>query len=74
MIVIDIEMSGVNPEKHSILSIGAIDFENPDYQFYGECRAFEGAHFMDEALAVNGFTKEQALDPKKQTEAEHPAQ
>jgi DNA polymerase III epsilon subunit-like protein len=70
MLVIDIEGSGVNYEKHSILSIGAIDFENPTHRFYGECRMWDGAHIMDEALAVNGFTKEQAADPTKMSEAE----
>jgi DNA polymerase III epsilon subunit-like protein len=29
MIVIDLEMSGIYPEKHSILSIGAVDFSSP---------------------------------------------
>src|SRR3989344_2493483 len=34
MIVIDVETTGVIPTKHSILSIGAIDFNNPENQFY----------------------------------------
>lgn len=68
MIIVDVESSGVEPAKHSILSIGAIDFLNPKNQFYGECRIWDGAHIMDEALAVNGFTREQITDTKKQTE------
>jgi len=67
MIVVDVEASGIDPRKHSLLSIGAVDFENPDYQFYEECRVWEGAKIMKEALKVNGFTKEQATDPKKQS-------
>jgi DNA polymerase III epsilon subunit-like protein len=74
MIVIDIEASGTNYEKHSILSIGALDFANPDNRFYGECRVWEGAHIDDEALAVNGFTMEQATDSTKETEAQLVAQ
>lgn len=68
MIVLDIEASGTDPHKNSILSIGALDFDNPDNQFYDECRAWEGAHLNDEALAVNGFTRKEALDPTKKTE------
>lgn len=70
MLVIDIEGSGVNYQKHSIVSIGALDFENPTYRFYGECRIWDGAHVMDEALGVNGFTMEKITDPNKMTEAE----
>jgi DNA polymerase III epsilon subunit-like protein len=58
MIVVDVETTGVNPRKHSILSIGAVDYNNPVNTFYGECRAWEGAHVMPEALEVNGFTEE----------------
>lgn len=67
MIIADVEASGLDPRKHSILSIGAIDFKNPERQFYGECRMWDGARIMDDALAVNGFTAEQAKDPKKQS-------
>ena len=70
MIIIDIEASGVNYSKHSIVSIGAVDFDNPANRFYGECRIWDGAHIMDEALEVNGFTKEQITDPNKQSEAD----
>lgn len=70
MIIIDIEATGIDEVKHSILSIGAIDFDNPTNQFYEECRAFDGAHIMDEALNVNGFTREQAIDVSKQTDGE----
>ncbi len=70
MLVIDIEASGVEPHKHSVVSLGALDSLNPDNRFYGECRVWNGAHISDEALAVNGFTKEQILDPQKQSEAD----
>lgn len=70
MLILDIESSGTNYEKHSVLSLGALDFDNPDNRFYEECRAWDGAHIMDEALEVCGFTEEEARDPNKQTEAE----
>lgn len=70
MLILDTECSGLRPERHSILSIGALDFRNPDNRFYGECRVWNGAEIMDDALAVNGFTHEQATDPNKQSEAD----
>ena len=70
MIVVDVEASGVEAHKHSIVSVGALDFANPTNRFYEECRAWDGAHIMDEALAINGFTRGQITDPKKQSEAD----
>ncbi len=70
MIVVDIETSGVDPVKNSILSIGAVDFLDPTRVFYEECQVFEGAHISEEALAINGYTKEQAQDLNKQSDKE----
>ena len=70
MLVIDVEASGTEHYKHSIVSIGALDFLNPSNRFYEECRVWDGAHIMDEALEVNGFTKEQITDTKRQSEAD----
>lgn len=67
MIVADIEASGLDPKKHSILSIGAIEFEHPERRFYGECRMWDGAGIMSDAIKVNGFTKEGCVDPEKQS-------
>lgn len=71
MIAVDVESSGTEAHRHSILSVGAIDLDNPAKpHFYEECRAWDGAKIEDEALAVNGFSREQAADPTKQTEAD----
>src|ERR1041385_3426156 len=70
MLVVDVEASGTDYKKHSIVSVGALDFANPQNRFYEECRIWDGAHIMDEAMAVNGFTKAQVTDPHKQSEAE----
>lgn len=70
MIVVDVETTGTNPEKHSIISIGAVDFDHPTDQFYQECRVWEGAHVEPAAMAVNGMTDEQIRDPKKPEEGE----
>lgn len=56
MIVVDLETSGLDEKKHSILSIGAVEFDNPDNIFYGECRLRDGAEVDPAALATNGFT------------------
>jgi DNA polymerase III epsilon subunit-like protein len=70
MLVVDVEASGVEPWKHSIVSVGALDLANPTNRFYEECRVWDGAHIMDEAMAVNGFTKAQVTDPAKQSEGD----
>lgn len=70
MLVLDIEASGTEYDVHSIVSIGALDLDNPDNRFYGECRIWDGAHIMDGALEVNGFTESEITDSNKQTEAE----
>ena len=70
MIAVDVEASGIGPDTHSIVSVGAVDMDNPSRQLYEECRVWDGAHINDEALAVNGFTREQITNPTKQTEAQ----
>jgi DNA polymerase III epsilon subunit-like protein len=70
MLIVDIEASGTNYQKHSLVSVGALDFDNPENRFYEECRVWEGAHVMDGALDVNGFTKSEIIDTSKQSEAE----
>lgn len=70
MIAVDVEATGIGPDKHSILSVGAIDLSDPTRQLYEECRVWDGAHINDDALAVNGFTREQATDSTKQSEAD----
>jgi len=70
MIIIDVEFSGLDAIKDSIVSIGAVELDNPQNQFYGECRIWPGAHINEDALVVNGFTKEQIKDPKKWSDEE----
>lgn len=70
MIIVDIEASGTDYEKHSIVSAGALDLEHPENRFYEECRVWDGAHIEDDALAVNGFSREQITDSAKQSESE----
>lgn len=69
MIVLDVESTGLVPATHSILSIGALDLEDPTNQFYEECRIWEGASVDEDALRINGFTEEEIVSPERQTEA-----
>ena len=70
MLILDIEASGTNHAKHSIVSIGAVDLNYVNRRYYGECRIWDGAHIMEGALEVNGFTEAEITDPNKQQEAE----
>jgi DNA polymerase-3 subunit epsilon len=67
MIVVDVETTGFNPEKHSIVSIGAVDFLNPKNQFYKECQIWKGAEITKEASEINGFSEEEIKNPDKET-------
>jgi len=68
MIVVDVEMTGTDVRYHGLVSIGAVDFNNPERQFYGECRVFSDEHVMDDALEVNGFSYADIIDQRKQDE------
>jgi DNA polymerase III epsilon subunit-like protein len=70
MLIVDCEMSGLEPTLHSIVSVGAVDLEQPQRQLYEECHVWDGAKIEDEALEVNGFTREQVTDPSKQSEGD----
>lgn len=69
MIIVDIETTGIDPLKNSIVSIGAVDFETAD-EFYIECQAIPDREIDEYALKINGFTKEQCFDPRKPTAEE----
>lgn len=66
MIILDVETTGLYPEKNSIVSIGAVDFESRS-TFYEECRIWDGAEIDQKALEVNGFTEEQIKDSSKKS-------
>jgi DNA polymerase III epsilon subunit-like protein len=70
MIALDVETTGLDPKTCSIVSLGAVDTEHPENQFYDECGAWEGAHLSDEALAIHGFSREELTNGSRKTEAE----
>ncbi|NDK08398.1 hypothetical protein EOM39_04085 [Candidatus Gracilibacteria bacterium] len=65
MISIDGEFTGLDHITNSLVSLGAVDFFNPTNQFYAECRIWEGATWVDEALKINGYSVEEIQDPNK---------
>lgn len=65
MIFLDLETSGLEENKYGILSLGALDFFNPENQFYEECQLDKGKSFNKKSLAVNGFGVKELRDPKK---------
>lgn len=70
MIIVDVEATGVDERLCSLLSVGAVEFENPANIFYAECRAFFGAHVEKEALAIAGFRETEISDKNKKTDGE----
>lgn len=70
MIILDVETTGTNPLMHSLVSIGAVDFTHPHIQFYEECRIWDGAHIEPEALQVNGYSGDEIIDLRKQSETD----
>ena len=67
MIVVDIETTGMEPDRHSIVSIGAMEYENPENRFYKECRMDEDRKIDKKSFEINGFTKKEVTDKKKPT-------
>ncbi len=68
MLIVDVEGSGLDYEKCSIVSVGALDLAHPLQQFYEECRIWDGAHIESGATAVHGMSDESITDVKKQSE------
>lgn len=67
MVVIDIETTGLDPLKHSILEIGALDFNNPSNQFFQKCKILSHEDVDVNALKINGYGEKQLFDTDKQT-------
>ena len=63
MIVLDIETTGLNPKKHSVIEVAAIEFDNPQNVFNEICRKWPGAEIDQKALDINGFSPEEITNP-----------
>lgn len=65
MIIVDVETTGTDPIKNSIIEIGAIDFYNPENRFFINCQAKPNSEINDFALKINGHTAKDIYDPSK---------
>ena len=70
MIVLDIETSGLSPEKNGIWQIGAIDLDNPDDKFIEEGRIDCDDAAEAGALLVIGKTEDELRDIGKRSQKE----
>ncbi len=65
MIVIDLQTTGWDERKDAVVSIGAVDFDKPTRQFYGECKLSPGAAISDEASRAFKFDTASLFDNRK---------
>lgn len=63
MITLDLETTGLNPQRHGIASIGAVHVESGE-EFYEECKIYNATEVSEKALEVNGFTEKQLREGK----------
>jgi len=69
-VVMDLEMSGLDPHKNGIWQIGAIDMNNKEKEFFDESRIDDDETVMEESLKVTGKTEEELRNPNKQSQKE----
>ncbi len=77
MIILDCETTGVDKDKHVICSLGALCYIEPSIRseynrkiwkaFYKACKIPSFAEIQNEALSVNGFSRDELSDPNKPT-------
>ncbi len=68
MIVVDIETSGLYPERHGIWQIGALDFYNPRNTFLEESRIDDEDEATEGAAKIHGKSEEYLRNRDKQSQ------
>jgi DNA polymerase III epsilon subunit-like protein len=70
MIILDIETTGIDPRRHSIIEVGAIDFDSPLNFFNERCSVWERAEIDFKALEINGSSLSEIHDKSIFTQKE----
>jgi DNA polymerase III epsilon subunit-like protein len=70
MIILDIETTGSDQNKCSIVNIGAIDFENPSNRFFEECCVPDIAFIDNFVLSYNGYNLEEIKNSERKSHKE----
>lgn len=68
MIIVDIEISGLDFNKCGIWQIGALDFYNLNNTFLEDARIDDEDNFQDGAGKVSGQTEKEMRNPNKQSQ------
>lgn len=68
-LVVDVETTGLNPDRHSLIQIGVEDVMTAA-TFATDCRVWEGSEWSEGAAVVHGKSLDWCIDPVKPTEAE----
>lgn len=68
--MLDIETTGLDPKRHSIIEVGAVEFDDPRNVFNEMCRIWPRAEVDQGALDINGFSLKEITDPALQSQKE----
>jgi DNA polymerase III epsilon subunit-like protein len=70
ILVVDLETTGLNADRHGILQIGAVWLTGGEGEFSIDCRMWDDGSIDDKALAFNGCSRERCMDKKMISEGE----
>ena len=63
ILVVDLETTGLESTKHSIVEFGAVWLTGEEGEFHMDCRIWRGAHLDPRALGVNGLSPDRCQNP-----------
>ena len=68
MIFLDLETTGIDPRSHGILSIGALDFNNPPSYFMLAEAHYRNRKYLDSIRVMTDLSKKYEKNPKIYTQ------